>query len=163
MKTTQLVAAGVEHACVLVALHRQCFEECWSVNAMAGALDVPGAFGFIACRVADPAGFVLCQSVGGESEVLGLGVTPAHRRRGVGRKLLSAALAQAKAYGAARMILEVAIDNGAARRLYASAGFVAVGQRRNYYTRAHGPRTDAFILACDLTRPSGLADPQTMD
>ena len=123
---------------------------------MAGSLDVPGTFGFIACRASHPAGFVLCQGAGGESEVWGLGVTPAHRRRGVARKLLSAALGQAQAYGAGRMILEVAIDNGAARRLYASAGFVAVGQRRNYYARAHGARTDAFILACDLkTRPAG--------
>lgn len=150
MKAMQLVAVGVEHACVLVALHRQCFEECWSVDSMVRSLDVPGTFGFIACRASRPAGFVLCQGAGGESEVWGLGVTPAHRRRGVGRKLLTAALAQANAYGAARMILEVAIDNGAARRLYASVGFTAVGQRRNYYTRAHGARTDALILACNL-------------
>lgn len=130
---------------------------------MAGTLDIPGTFGFIACQQADPAGFVLCQGAGGESEVLGLGVTPAYRRRRIGRRLLSAALAQAKTYGAARMILEVAIDNNAARRLYASTGFVAVGQRRNYYTRTHGPRTDALILACDLNKPSGLANPQSVD
>ena len=130
---------------------------------MAATLDVPGTFGFIACRTGDPAGFVLCRSVGGEGEVLGFGVTPACRRRGIGRNLLSAALAQAESYGAARMVLEVAIDNGAARRLYASAGFVAVGQRRNYYARAQGPRTDALVLACDLTGSSGVADPQAVD
>lgn len=130
---------------------------------MAASLDVPETFGFIACREADPAGFVLCRSVGGEGEVLGLGVTPACRRRGIARRLLSAAMAQAEAYGAARMILDVAIDNDAARRLYASVGFVAVGQRRNYYTRAQGPRTDALVLACDLTGPSEFADPQAVD
>jgi [ribosomal protein S18]-alanine N-acetyltransferase len=157
------VAAGVEHADVLVALHRQCFEECWSVNAMAGTLDMPGTFGFIACRAADPAGFVLCRGAGGESEVLALGVTPSCRLRRIGTTLLSAALAQAKSFGGARMILEVAIDNGAARRLYASAGFVAVGQRRSYYTRVHGPRIDALILERDLTGPSRFADPHAMD
>jgi [ribosomal protein S18]-alanine N-acetyltransferase len=158
----QLVAAGVEHACLLVALHRQCFDDGWSVNSMAATLDVPGTFGFIACRKEDPVGFVLCRSAGGESEVLGLGVTPACRRCGVGRRLLSAVVAQAEAYGAARLILEVAIDNSAARRLYASAGFIVVGQRRSYYARAQGARTDALVLSCDLTRPSGFAEPQAV-
>lgn len=130
---------------------------------MATTLDVPGTFGFIACRTRNPAGFILCRSAGGESEILGLGVTPQQRRRGIGRTLLSAGLAQAKAYGATRMILEVAVDNDAARHLYASAGFLAVGQRRNYYVRPRGARTDALILACDLTAPSGFADPQAVD
>lgn len=162
-KTPRLIATGVEHACVLVVLHRQCFEDRWSVHGMATTLDVPGTFGFIACGGKDPAGFILCRSVGGESEILGLGVKPGRRRRGVGRTLLSAGMAQAKAYGAARMILEVAVDNDAARRLYASAGFLAVGQRRNYYVRARGAHTDALVLACDLTAPSGFADPQPVD
>lgn len=130
---------------------------------MATTLDIPGTFGFIACATKVPAGFILCRSAGGESEILGLGVTAGRRQRGIGRTLLSAGLAQARAYGAKRMILEVAVDNNAARRLYASAGFLAVGQRRNYYVRAGGVRTDALILARDLSASSGFTDPQAVD
>jgi ribosomal-protein-alanine N-acetyltransferase len=152
MQRMQLVAVADGHADVLAALHRQCFEDPWTADAVAGVLKVPGTFGLIACRGSDPAGFILCRTVGGEGEVLGLGVTPACRRSGIGVRLLSEALVRARACGALRMILEVAIDNGAARRLYESAGFVTVGHRRSYYARSHGPRTDALILACDLGR-----------
>jgi ribosomal protein S18 acetylase RimI-like enzyme len=61
------------------------------------------------------------------------------------------------------MTLEVAIDNNAARRLYSSAGFVTVGHRRSYYSRSQGPRTDALILACDLSGRSGFVNSQAMD
>ena len=159
----QLVLVGDAHAGVLAALHRQCFEDPWSAEAVAGVLKVPGTFGLIACQGGDPAGFILCQAVGGEGEVLGLGVTPAHRRSGIGASLLSEALVRAEALGALRMTLEVAIDNNAARRLYSSAGFVTVGHRRSYYARSQGPRTDALILARELGGCSGFANSQTMD
>jgi ribosomal-protein-alanine N-acetyltransferase len=163
VSATQLVAARDEHAEVLAALHHQCFEDAWSADAVAGVLKVPGTFGIIACRGSDPAGFILCRTVGGEGEVLGLGVMAACRRSGIGGRLLSEALVRAEACGALRVTLEVAIDNNAARRLYSSAGFVTVGHRRSYYARSRGPRTDALILARGLGGCSGLVNPQTMD
>jgi ribosomal-protein-alanine N-acetyltransferase len=159
----QLVAACDAHADVLAALHRQCFEDAWSAEALAGVLKVPGTFGLIACQAGDPVGFILCRTIGGEGEVLGLGVTPARRRSGIGVRLLTEAMARAEALGALRMTLEVAIDNNAARRLYSSAGFVTVGHRRSYYSRSQGPRTDALILARSLSGRSGLVHSQTMD
>jgi ribosomal protein S18 acetylase RimI-like enzyme len=50
-------------------------------------------------------------------------VDPAHRGRGVGRLLLSAALAHLKSRGAPRVVLWTAEQNAAAQRLFASAGF----------------------------------------
>ena len=163
LQRPRLVAVGDAHAGVLAALHRQCFEDPWTAEAVAGVLKVPGTFGLIACRTSEPAGFILCRTIGGEGEVLGLGVTPACRRSGIGARLLSGALVKAEARGALRMTLEVAIDNGAAHRLYSSAGFVTVGHRRSYYARSQGPRTDALILARDLRGCSGFVNPQTVD
>ena len=163
MPCVQLIAARDEHADVVAALHQQCFEDPWSADAVAEILKMPRTFGLIACRAHDPAGFILCRTVGGEGEVLGLGVTPAYRRSGVGGRLLSQALVTAEAWGALRMILEVAIDNGAARRLYESAGFITVGHRRSYYARSQGARTDALILARDLGSCSRFVNPQAMD
>jgi ribosomal protein S18 acetylase RimI-like enzyme len=50
-------------------------------------------------------------------------VEPEHRGRGVGRRLLRAALAFLQARGAPRVVLSTAERNGAAHRLFASAGF----------------------------------------
>jgi ribosomal protein S18 acetylase RimI-like enzyme len=50
-------------------------------------------------------------------------VDPAHRRQGVGRKLLDATLAALAALGAPRVVLSTAERNESAQRLFASAGF----------------------------------------
>lgn len=66
----------------------------------------------------------------GEAEVRTIGVDPGHRRRGLGALLLDDLLSAA---GRRRVLLEVRVDNTAARTLYASRGFVPLGVRRGYY------------------------------
>ena len=66
--------------------------------------------------------------------------------RGVGRRLLAAGLDQAGRLGVVAVLLEVAPGNAAARRLYAAAGFEAVGRRRGYY----GNGGDALVLRLAL-------------
>ena len=55
--------------------------------------------------------------------VYDLVVDLAHRRRGVGRSLLEAALAELAARGAPRVVLSTAEGNAAGQRLFAAAGF----------------------------------------
>jgi ribosomal protein S18 acetylase RimI-like enzyme len=50
-------------------------------------------------------------------------VEKAHRRRGIGGLLLREAIAWTRANGMARVVLNVAANNAAARALYASVGF----------------------------------------
>jgi ribosomal protein S18 acetylase RimI-like enzyme len=50
-------------------------------------------------------------------------VGPTYRRRGIGRRLLSAAEGYARARGATSLCIGVLARNAAARRLYESAGF----------------------------------------
>jgi len=59
---------------------------------------------------------------GGRGWVSGFGFVPAWRRRGLGRRLLSALLERARARGLRRLSLEVLKGNDAARQLYESAG-----------------------------------------
>ncbi|MDO1529633.1 GNAT family N-acetyltransferase [Fulvimonas sp. R45] len=61
-------------------------------------------------------------------ELAGLYVAPAHRRRGVGRALLHAAIAQARATRGVRQLkLGVNASNAAALALYRAAGFETYG------------------------------------
>ena len=62
---------------------------------------------------------------------LGMGVLASHRGRGIGRQLLVATLAHARASGITRVELEVRADNVGAIRLYERLGFSHEGRKRN--------------------------------
>lgn len=129
----------------LAALHAEAFETPWDAASLTALLDSPGVF-----AVEQPDGFILIRVVADEAEILTLAVRPAARRSGLGGRLVEAAVVRAAALGAARMFLEVAEDNVAARALYARAGFVEAGRRRGYYARSDGSREDALILALNF-------------
>lgn len=101
------------------------------------------------CTAAE--GFALGSCVLGEAELLTIAVDPSQRRKGAGRRLLSAFEAQARRSGATRAFLEVSAENTAARALYESQGYEKMGNRRNYYRSPTGERIDAVIFSRALT------------
>lgn len=142
-RITELPATAAEP---LAQLHLACFpEEPWDGPAFARLLALPGCFGCFAWSGEVPAGFVLARDLGAECEILSIGVLPRQRRRGIGRDLVAALFAEAGRRGLGSLVLEVAVDNLAARRLYAGLGFVRVGYRPRYYRRPDG-LADALIL-----------------
>jgi ribosomal protein S18 acetylase RimI-like enzyme len=60
---------------------------------------------------------------GAAGELYDLVVDPAHRRQGIGRKLLEAAVELLAGQGAPRVVLFTADKNGSAQAMFASAGF----------------------------------------
>ena len=136
---------------ILARLHGICFADAWSETTLAELLASPGVFGILADG---GEGFVLVRAIAGEAEILSIGVIPDHRRKRIGRALLSAAAVEARRRGAERLYLEVASDNGPALALYRQAGFAKVGQRAGYYRRAAGT-VAAEILAMDLSEDEG--------
>ena len=83
---------------------------------------------------------------GGEAWVQNIAVRPECQRGGVGRTLLEALLDEATRRGARSVLLEVAVDNEPARRLYEKYGFGVVGLRRGYYQPSN---TDALVMRRD--------------
>ena len=63
----------------------------------------------------------------GDCALYGMWVDPRFRGTGVGRALVDAVVAQARAAGKRRLVLHVVSVNDAAGRLYERAGFVATG------------------------------------
>jgi ribosomal-protein-alanine N-acetyltransferase len=92
----------------------------------------------------------------GEAWVQNLAVRRDAQRRGVGRALLTDLLAEAARRGARRTLLEVAVDNAPAQKLYAQFGFEPVGVRRGYYQPSN---TDALVMLRDVSARSELASP----
>ncbi|MGC1215048.1 MAG: ribosomal protein S18-alanine N-acetyltransferase [Micromonospora sp.] len=78
-----------------------------------------------------------------EAWVQNIAVRRDAQRRGIGRILLEALLAEAAQRGARSTLLEVAADNAPAQRLYATYGFEPIGIRRGYYQPSN---TDALVM-----------------
>jgi [ribosomal protein S18]-alanine N-acetyltransferase len=78
-----------------------------------------------------------------EAWVQNIAVRRDAQRRGIGRLLLQALLAEADRRGARSTLLEVAADNAPAQRLYATYGFEPIGVRRGYYQPSN---TDALVM-----------------
>jgi ribosomal-protein-alanine N-acetyltransferase len=130
----------------LSLMHAACFpDDPWDALSVAQLLALYGVFGHVAWLDGIAAGFVVARDLGGEAEILTLGVLPGLRRRGVGRALLGLVLTEAAGQRIGSIVLEVAADNGAARRLYEAMGFIRVGARARYYRRGGG-WIDALIL-----------------
>lgn len=81
------------------------------------------------------------------AQILTVGVLPAARRRGIGGLLVRALVAEAVRRRAEEVLLEVRMDNAAARQLYLDEGFQVIGTRRGYYD--HG-RIDAVVMRREL-------------
>ena len=138
----------------LARLHARCFPgESWDAPALASILAMPGASGRLAgVEGGVPCGLALALVAAEDAEILTLGVDPDWRRRGVARALLADLIARVRRDGARRLVLEVATDNDAARRLYEAHGFRPIGERRNYYQRPGGVTIDAWLLALPLAK-----------
>ncbi|MFL5358767.1 ribosomal protein S18-alanine N-acetyltransferase [Archangium sp.] len=85
-----------------------------------------------------------------EVHVLNVATAPEHRRRGVGRQLMEATLAEGRARKCSLATLEVRKSNEPAIHLYKSFGFRPVGVRPNYYVDAGQPPEDAIVMVLDF-------------
>jgi ribosomal protein S18 acetylase RimI-like enzyme len=88
--------------------------------------------------------------------VRGLAVDPDRRGAGIGRALVEAAVAEARARGARRLTLRVLAPNAPARAVYAAAGFVVEGVLREEF-HVDGRYVDDVLMARDLTHDGGPA------
>ncbi|MBL8063951.1 MAG: ribosomal protein S18-alanine N-acetyltransferase [Anaerolineales bacterium] len=81
-----------------------------------------------------------------ELHVATIATHPDFRGKGIGRRLLTHALLDAKAEGATRSILEVRASNEAALKMYRSFGYVEEGRRKDYYKDNN---EDAILMSLD--------------
>ncbi|MEC9216233.1 MAG: GNAT family N-acetyltransferase [Pseudomonadota bacterium] len=152
MIDVHVVPTGPLLAPIFAALHLHAFAQPWSTDALTATLARPDTVTVVATAAtnpseeAPPVGFVIARLAGPEAEILTLAVDPAHRRRGIGRRLVTALFEAARAAGATELLLEVESTNNAAQALYAAAGFEADGRRPGYYRAANGQRHDALLM-----------------
>jgi ribosomal-protein-alanine N-acetyltransferase len=142
----------------VVAIERVAFTDPpWSRNTFASLVGDPSVQ-FLVADVSRPVGtgpaarpsiggYVVTWIVVDQADISNLAVAPDRRRRGLGRRLLEAAIAGVQGAGARTVFLEVRESNAAALHLYDSRGFAMIGRRRRYY---RNPIEDALVLRLDL-------------
>jgi [ribosomal protein S18]-alanine N-acetyltransferase len=119
----------------IVAILEASFPSPWTRAMMVEELERPVANVWVLRPGpgADPAAFVDFWHVADEIHVLNVATWPAARRLGHARCLLEAVLSYGRERGVRTVSLELRRGNAAARHLYASLGFEALGIRPRYY------------------------------
>lgn len=140
--TYQIVSMEEQHIERLAEIERACFHTPWSEDALREELG-KGIFLAALDEQGVPAGYVGCQTVLDEGYITNVAVCPDHRRRGVAAQLLQALADRAILQKLAFVTLEVRAFNAPAIALYTKAGYVPVGQRKNFY---RAPTEDAVLM-----------------
>lgn len=141
---------------VMAAAFDPAFGEAWNRRQVEDALLLGHShYALLDAHGVAPAGnepaaaFFLSRHGFEEEELLLLAVDPAHRRKGLASRLLDRLCSDAKARGAARLLLEMRADNSA-EALYRAHDFMPIGRRAQYYRTPSGERLDAVTFARSL-------------
>lgn len=97
-------------------------------------------------------GYIGIWLIVGEIHITTIAIRKSHRRRGLGERLLIAAIELAMEHQSRLITLEVRESNSEARGLYRKYGFTEAGLRQQYYTETG---EDAIIMSTkDINSPS---------
>ncbi|MCU1569636.1 MAG: rimI [Naasia sp.] len=129
-------------------------EDAWSERAMRREVADPNACYLVAVHperggAVDGYAGLLAPRGSGDADVQTVAVADTARRRGLGRALMLALLAEADRRGAERVFLEVRADNDGAQHLYRSLGFEQIAVRKRYYPGG----MDALVMRRDAVPP----------
>jgi [ribosomal protein S18]-alanine N-acetyltransferase len=145
--------AGTADAAELAVLEKQLFpEDAWSRALFDQELAHPDSY-YLVTRSAEGQhivgyGGLRAPVTGGQGDIQTLAVVPVERGKGLGRKLLEALLAEARAREVAEVFLEVRADNPVAISLYRRHGFDEIARRPGYYQPGN---IDALVMRKELT------------
>ncbi|HIP25768.1 MAG TPA: ribosomal-protein-alanine N-acetyltransferase [Archaeoglobus profundus] len=91
-------------------------------------------------------GYIAIMDLGTNAKIISFAVKKEFRRKGIGTKLLKAAIKRCKEKGKRKILLEVRISNKIAQHLYKKNGFKVIDVIPNYYSDGES----AYLMALDL-------------
>jgi len=131
----------------VMAIEQASFAYPWSSRFFHQEFEVECARSILAEMNGKIVGYVLFWLLPETVDIHNLAVGGEYPSRRVGRILLHKVIVEALRQSSARVTLEVRKSNLAAQKLYESAGFVATGVRKGYYS---DDGEDALTMALDL-------------
>lgn len=156
--TWQLRRATAADLDAVMALEKATFgTDAWSAAAMRSELTATHTYYLVAVALdrnaIDGYAGLLAPQGGAQADVQTIAVAERARRRGLGRTLMLALVAEARRRGADELFLEVRADNPGAEALYEELGFVRIGVRPAYY---QPDGVDAHVLRLVIPEPQTL-------
>ena len=117
----------------IVALEVAVYDHPWSEAIIRDELSQDNRAYLIVEAEGGIIGFGGAMFAGEDAHITTLGIAPAHRRRGIGSRLLLTLIDRALDAGTRNLTLEVRESNVDAQLLYEHFGFAEVGKRHGYY------------------------------
>lgn len=156
MTAYQLRRAAADDVPAIMELERSIFvNDAWSERSMLS--EVTGEHGYYLVAFApetpgriDGYAGLLAPRGGAEGDIQTIAVAPHARRRGLGRTLMLALIAETRRRGARELFLEVRADNPGAQALYRELGFEEIGVRPRYY---QPDGVDAIVMRLAVPNP----------
>jgi ribosomal-protein-alanine N-acetyltransferase len=132
-----------EDVAQVARLERICFSDPWSKDAFMEELQSKLSIPLVAKSNKKVVGYACLWHLVDQLEVANFAVSPVHRSKGIGEKLMNKILLEATEKGCQSVVLSVRESNRAAISLYVKLGFVEVGRRKKYYRL---PTEDALTM-----------------
>ena len=125
----------------ILAIENASFSDPWNKSKFEEELNIQYSLHYAAAIDKNICGYIIVWYAGGEFHILNIAVSPAQRRKGIAKALISFITDLAVQKGVTGTFLEVRSKNEAALRLYAESGFTKYGIRKKYY-----PDDDAVLM-----------------
>ena len=148
----RLRQASVDDLAAIMQIERECFvRDAWSSESMRDELLAAHTYYLVAEQGERILGYAGLSNLAGsnQADIQTIAVSPDARGLGIGRKIMFALTAEAKARGAREIFLEVRADNTVAQKLYRVFGFKQIGVRKKYY---QPDGVDAFVMKTELPK-----------
>ena len=142
-----ILPMGNEHIISLAGLEKICFSEPWSEEGLRAELTKSEARFFVCEYDGEIAGYMGMHIILDECYITNVAVFPRFRRKGIGEALVRHSVQKAAEENCSFITLEVRVSNSSAIALYEKAGFVSVGERKNFYS---SPTENALIMTKEL-------------
>lgn len=119
----------------------------WSLRAFTETVEKENFRYFVAEEDGEILGYCGFLFVLDEAEIPNVCVKESARRRGIGKKMMTLLMEEAKKLQMSVLYLEVRESNASARNLYRGLGFEEIGIRKNFYEH---PAEHAVLMSKEL-------------
>lgn len=128
-------------------LEKECFSMPWSEASLIESIEKDYSVFIKAVQDEKIVGYVGMYKTYEEGDITNIAVLRKYRNQGIGIKLLEYLFCECRKQKITSIMLEVRKSNATAVRLYARAGFIHIGERKNFYEK---PVEDAIIMKKEL-------------
>lgn len=142
----RLIEATENHLYLIEELDKKNFEQAWSVQQIGNDFTKEFSNTFLLEVEDQIVGYMNFWIIADACELNRICVNKEFRRGGYAEYMLEQLIAHASTTEAVRILIEVSVNNIAARKLYEKLGFIEIHRREKYYHDG----SDAVIMERDL-------------